>query len=30
MAAKGVLIKDDKESRLNVTSLQMVAVTCAK
>jgi hypothetical protein len=30
VAAKGVLIKDDKESRLNVTSLQMVAVTCAK
>jgi hypothetical protein len=28
VAVKGVLIKDAKESRLNVTSLQMVAATC--
>ena len=28
MAVKGVLIRDAKESRLNVTSLQMVAATC--
>ncbi|MFZ0285808.1 MAG: c-type cytochrome [Terriglobales bacterium] len=28
VAAKGVLIKDGKRSRLNVTSLQMVASTC--
>jgi hypothetical protein len=28
MAVKGVLIKDAKESPLNVTSLQMVAATC--
>jgi len=28
MAAKGVLIKDAKESRFNVTSLQPVAATC--
>jgi len=30
VAVKGVLIKDGKESRLNVTSLQMVAMTCFK
>jgi hypothetical protein len=30
VAAKGVLIKDPQESRLNVTSLQAVATTCAK
>ena len=30
VAVKGVLIKDAKESRLNVTSLQMVAMTCFK
>jgi mono/diheme cytochrome c family protein len=28
VAVKGVLIKDDKQSRLNVTSVQMVALTC--
>jgi len=30
VAVKGVLIKDVKESRLNVTSLQRVSDTCAK
>lgn len=30
MAARGVLIKDDKESRLNLTSLQSVAAACGK
>jgi len=29
VAVKGVLIKDSKKSRLNVTSLQAVAVTCS-
>jgi hypothetical protein len=28
VAVKGVLIKDAGESRLNVTSLQMVAASC--
>jgi mono/diheme cytochrome c family protein len=28
VAVKGILIKDTKESRLNVTSLQMVAASC--
>jgi hypothetical protein len=30
VAVKGLLIKDPKESRVNVTSLQMVAATCTK
>ena len=30
MAIKGLLIKDGSESRINVTSLQMLAETCAK
>lgn len=30
MAAKGLLIKDAKEMRLNVTSFQMVGETCTK
>jgi hypothetical protein len=30
MAIKGLLIKGDSESRINVTSLQMLAETCAK
>ena len=30
MAIKGLLIKSDSESRINVTSLQMLAETCAK
>jgi hypothetical protein len=30
VAVKGVLIKDAKETRLNVTSLQAVATSCAK
>jgi hypothetical protein len=30
MAIKGLLIKGDGESRINVTSLQMLAETCAK
>ena len=28
MAAKGLLIKDPKGNRLNVTSLEMVSATC--
>jgi hypothetical protein len=28
MAVKGLLIKDPKGSRLNVTSLEMVAAAC--
>jgi len=28
MAAKGLLIKDPKGNRLNVTSLEMVAAAC--
>ena len=30
VAVKGILITDNKESRINVTSLQMVAANCAK
>jgi len=30
MVARGLLIKDAKETRVNVTSLQMAAATCAK
>ena len=30
VAVKGLLIKDAKESRINITSLQTVAPTCAK
>jgi hypothetical protein len=30
MVVKGLLIKGDSESRINVTSLQMLAETCAK
>jgi hypothetical protein len=30
MAIKGLLIKSDSENRINVTSLQMLAETCAK
>jgi mono/diheme cytochrome c family protein len=30
VAVKGILIKDTKESRLNVTSLQVVAASCIK
>jgi hypothetical protein len=30
VAVKGILIEDAKESRINVTSLQMVAPNCTK
>jgi hypothetical protein len=30
MAVKGLLIKDEKEARINVTSFQMAGVDCGK